>query len=244
MFSPRTPSCRIALGRLGQPLRDTGIGGSAEGEQGGERHAGETRRHREAAVVGRGRHQEHVRGGPAGMLPGQLPLLVAGDHEVVHLGQALLGELGGRDALRAVPGPGEGDQQGREILGEAASRVGDDVRGGHGVDPPPEPPRQCRGQHLPGETRGAGAGEHHAQVVAGHQRPEEAVERGPGGGDDAVDLTPDAGLLGDLTDGVVGPDAASQGAEKAGHRNSFVVLSRAIVWCSHPRSHLADVVGS
>ena len=59
---------------------------------------------------------------------------IASQHQVVALGEALVGECGGGGALGAVAGSREGHQQGRQVLGEVFVRVGDDVRSSDGVE--------------------------------------------------------------------------------------------------------------
>lgn len=140
---------------------------------------------------------------------------------MVHLGEDLVGQGGGGDGLRAVTRPCEGDQQRGQVLGEAPAGVGDEVRGGNRVDAPPQVPCQGGLEHLAGERGGPGAGEHHTQVAACHERIQERVQRFPGGSDDPVDLPPQGGLLGDLTDGVDSAVVDGQRAGGRGHTNSL-----------------------
>lgn len=99
------------------------------------------------------------------MAAGQAALRVAGDHEVVHLGEHLVGEIRGGHALGAVARPREGHQQRGHVLREASAGVGDQVGGGDRVDAQPQPPGQCRLEYLSCEGGGPGAGEYHAQVA-------------------------------------------------------------------------------
>jgi hypothetical protein len=129
---------------------------------------------------------------------------IAGDDQVVDLGQALVGELRGRDALWTVPGTGERDEKRRPVFGKPLAGVGDDVGGRDGFNAPLKIPAQGGGEDLPGERRRAGAGQDNAQVRSLEKGTKECLRLLAAGQTGGAHLSPQVRLLEDLSDGVGG----------------------------------------
>ena len=112
-----------------------------------------------------------VGAGPRRRARGQLPAGVAGDDEVPAprssswSASSVAARLSGLSPDRAKDTSSVGTSS-----DEASERVGDDVGGGDGVDPAAERAERSAGrQHLAGERRGPGAGQHDPQA-RGEQR--------------------------------------------------------------------------
>ena len=205
------PARPIAASRSGEVRGRRAV----EREQGGERHAGEARRHGEALVVGRSRHEQHSarpRGrraaGPAGRSALQVRTRWCTSVE------QLVGQLDRGDALGAVPGPRERDQQRRDVLARGSSR-GLATRSVVGTASTRRPERaaQTGRQDLAGERRRARAGQHDPRRPASR-----AAGRGSsrtGRVDALTDPTPHLRLLGDLR-GRVRRTAAEVGRWRTG----------------------------
>ena len=208
-----------------QGLDVSGLVGPEHQER-GEQHRGEARRHGEAGVVGLFRHHQHERVRRTAVLPGQGPLGVAGDDEVVRPRGEVVHDPGRRDALGAVPGPREGHQQDGAALRQQAEGVGDEVGRGEGVDPAAQVAAQRRARDVTGEGGGPRAGEDDAQVVLRQDRGEEVVQRVPVPGEQGDQVAPRARLLPDL---VVGRGPARGSGDVGVHGRYLRSVVRVVV---------------
>jgi hypothetical protein len=179
---------------------------SSERDEGGEQHAGEARRHREAGVVGLRRHHEHERVLAVVVCDGQRTGGVARDDEVVRGGGQRVHELRRRSALRRVARPGERHQQDGDVLREHRPWCRDDVGARHGVEAAAGPTAQRLGGDAAGEGRRPGAGEDHAGAGVLECSAEEGVEVLPCLVEEHGEVAPRLRLLVDLAEGGAGGD--------------------------------------
>src|SRR5205085_3490630 len=107
---------------------------------------------------------------------------IAGDCQVVSLPEEALRQFHRGDALRAVAGAREGDEQRRDLLAEVEMRRGNQIRRGDRLDAAAQLRTEVRRKAFADECGGTGSSQYDAQACVFAQRAKKSLQRLPARG--------------------------------------------------------------
>ena len=128
-----------------------------------EQHRREATGHSERLIVRLFGQQEQKDVVLSGSLEGEVTILVASDIDVCYILAVFVSEIDRSDALRAVTGTCEADEQQRALFVEQVIGMGDDIGGGHGAHITPHTAHN-RQKRISDERRSTGTGENNIGV--------------------------------------------------------------------------------